>query len=158
MGKKILFIRHGKAETINPDITDFERSLTTKGKTLTEYPAEDFKIITSPAFRAVETAYIVAEHLSYAYNNILIRGELYFSSDNFDLITFLEKFDDSIQNIVLVGHNPLFTELVYKYSIDFSNNMPKSSVVGLHFITDSWIEIKPHTGELLYFIKPKELI
>ena len=30
--KKILFIRHGKAEDQNTDITDFERSLTTKGK------------------------------------------------------------------------------------------------------------------------------
>ena len=30
--KKIILIRHGKAESRAPDITDFERSLTVKGQ------------------------------------------------------------------------------------------------------------------------------
>ena len=32
--KKLIFVRHSKAEEPSPDFSDFERSLTTKGKTL----------------------------------------------------------------------------------------------------------------------------
>jgi phosphohistidine phosphatase len=66
--KKLIFIRHGRAEDPANEITDFERSLTTKGKVIANAVADilfrkdDSKgmIITSPAFRAFETALIFA--------------------------------------------------------------------------------------------------
>ena len=58
--KKLIFIRHGKAEEQNTDISDFERSLTTKGKKEVHNIALKLRVkqpsidlfMTSPAFRA----------------------------------------------------------------------------------------------------------
>ena len=66
--KKLILVRHGKAEDGSPDISDFERSLTSKGKLLSRLVAHKLKarekspgiLVTSPAFRALETALIFA--------------------------------------------------------------------------------------------------
>ena len=62
--KKIIFVRHGKAEEPCDGFADFERSLTERGKNISRLMASKLKeiekdpgiIITSPAFRALETA------------------------------------------------------------------------------------------------------
>jgi phosphohistidine phosphatase len=66
--KRIIFVRHGRAEDPGPLLPDFERSLTTKGKQVSaqmatrlgEYFKEPCIILSSPAFRALETALIFA--------------------------------------------------------------------------------------------------
>ncbi|HEX7493785.1 MAG TPA: histidine phosphatase family protein, partial [Bacteroidales bacterium] len=66
--KKLIFIRHGKAEDPVHEISDFERSLTLKGKIISRLMAQRLMekekspgiIVTSPAFRALETAFIFA--------------------------------------------------------------------------------------------------
>ncbi len=66
--KKLIFVRHGRAEEPTSMIPDFERSLTTKGKNISEQMAAILKtkekdpgvFITSPAFRALETALVFA--------------------------------------------------------------------------------------------------
>lgn len=165
MSKTIIFIRHGKAEEINADITDFERSLVPKGIRLSHVSAKKLaeenlsfdQIFTSPAFRAIETALVFAENLNYNKDKILIKEELYFKTDKASFKVLLETIDNSSNTVLFFGHNPTFTELAFEFSKDFCNNMPKSSVVGLHFDVDSWKDIKQNTGELLFFIRPKEL-
>ncbi len=38
--KKLIFVRHGKAEDESPEISDFERSLTLKGKVISRLMAQ----------------------------------------------------------------------------------------------------------------------
>ena len=57
--KRLIFIRHGKAEDGSSEISDFERSLTLKGKVISRLMAHKLMekekspgiIVTSPAFR-----------------------------------------------------------------------------------------------------------
>jgi len=64
--RKLILIRHSKAEDFSSEISDFERSLTVRGKVNSRLMAEILKakgeepgrVITSPAFRALETALI----------------------------------------------------------------------------------------------------
>ena len=83
--KKIVFVRHGRAEDPSSEITDFERSLTLKEKAITRMMAHRFRvketdpglIITSPAFRASETAFIFASEFGVKHEKIRIESDLY---------------------------------------------------------------------------------
>ncbi len=83
--KKLIFVRHGRAEEASTGITDFERSLTTKGKVISKLIAgklrsrenPPFTLITSPAFRAIETALIFADELGCAADKIIIDSNIY---------------------------------------------------------------------------------
>jgi len=69
--KKLIFVRHARAEDPTTGITDFDRSLTAKGKVISQQMARRFRekennpglMITSPAFRAIDTAFIFANEL-----------------------------------------------------------------------------------------------
>ena len=84
--KKLIFVRHGKAEDAQSGISDLERSLTPKGKIISRLMAGKLReivkspviIITSPAFRALETALIFAEEYEIAPEKIIINSNLYF--------------------------------------------------------------------------------
>ena len=84
--KKLIFVRHGKAEDPAPEISDFERSLTMKGKIISKLMAQKLRekenspgiIITSPAFRALETAFIFAEEFGIEPEKIIINSKLYY--------------------------------------------------------------------------------
>ena len=83
--KKIIFVRHGRAEDQASEISDFERSLTTRGKVISKQMAKRFRekesnpglLITSPAFRALETAIIFAEEFGIKPDNIIMDSILF---------------------------------------------------------------------------------
>ncbi len=78
--KKIIFVRHGRAEDQASEFSDFERSLTTRGKVISKQMAKWFRekeskpgiLISSPAFRALETAIIFAEEYGIKPDNIIM--------------------------------------------------------------------------------------
>ena len=84
--KKLIFVRHSKAEEPTLAISDFERSLTIKGKSLANAMAIRLKekentagvIMTSPAFRAVETALIFAGVFRIPSEEVLLAGNIYY--------------------------------------------------------------------------------
>jgi phosphohistidine phosphatase len=164
--KKIIFIRHGRAEERSPDIPDFERSLTTKGKNLSRLMAGKLKekekdigvIITSPAFRAIETALIFAGEYKIDAKKIVINSDVYFRFDEKSLIEILKHIDEDVKTVTLFGHNPSFTELAGYLCRETSDVIPKSGVICLSFKVRTWSEIKPNTGNQLLFLKPGKVL
>ena len=164
--KKIIFVRHGRAEDQASEISDFERSLTLKGKAVSRQMAKRFKeyeddpgcFITSPAFRALETAFIFAEVSGIKPEDIRIESDLYHRASVKNLLSMLEKMDDKTDTIVLFGHNPSFTEIPDRLSKKGCEFLTKTSVVCIKFPVKSWTEIKPGTGEQEYFLKPEKQI
>ena len=162
--KKLIFIRHGRAEEPSSMIPDFERSLTTKGKNISEKMAsillEKEKkpglFITSPAFRAYETALIFARIFDLNPDKIVMRSNLYYKSGLSPFAEIVENTDNKIDNIFLFGHNPSFTEVPDKRSRDGCDFLPKSGVVCLSFKSDTWKGIFHEKGKLEYFLKPEK--
>ena len=82
--RKLMFIRHSKAEDQLPGIPDFERSLTTKGKYNSKLMAQLLfsrredpgRIIASPAFRALETALIFGREYGISPDEIRLNPKL----------------------------------------------------------------------------------
>ncbi|MGA1976793.1 MAG: histidine phosphatase family protein [Bacteroidales bacterium] len=163
--KKIIFVRHGRAEEQSAELTDFERSLTLKGKVISRQMAKRMKekeknpglIITSPAFRAMETAFIFAEEFGISHEIILINSGLYFRTGIKTLIGIIGSLDNEINTITLFGHNPSFTEIADRLCSGGCEFLTKTSVVCISFQTTDWSGIKLDSGKLEYFLKPEKL-
>jgi phosphohistidine phosphatase len=161
--KKLIFVRHGRAEDLSPELTDFERSLTSRGKIISKLMARRLMvmekslglIITSPAFRAVETALIFAGEFGTGHDNFIINRNLYYkmSFSNFDEILSLIKAD--ADTVTLFGHNPSFSEITNCLCRTGCDFIPKSGVVGITFDREMWPEIRRKTGNMEYFLKPE---
>jgi len=164
--KKIIFIRHGRAEEPSTLIDDFERSLTTKGKNISEKMALKIKerekgnavFITSPAFRAYETALIIARVLGYEPDKIILKSSLYSRATLNSFSDIFEKISDDIDTAILFGHNPSFTEIPDRLSKSGCDFLPKSGIVCLTFKTDTWKGIVHEKGIIEYFIKPEKTL
>lgn len=161
--KKIIFVRHGRAEDQPADISDFERSLTTKGKVIARQMAKRFtgqendpgQFISSPAFRALETAYIFASVADIKPESVAINSNLYYRASLSLLLDIIEETDEKINTITLFGHNPAFTELPDRLSENGCEFVTKTSVVCVSFNVKSWKEVKPGHGRIEYFLKPE---
>ncbi len=162
--KKIIFVRHSRAEDQTSEIPDFERSLTIKGKIISKQMAVRFKevesnpglFISSPAFRALETALIFAGVLGINPDNIMIDSNIYYKSGMKILFDLLSKIDDNFDTITLFGHNPSFTEMPDRLCTEGCEFLTKTSIVCVSFQTRRWSEIKVDTGRLEYFLKPEK--
>jgi phosphohistidine phosphatase len=164
--KKIIFVRHGKAEEPAPEFPDFERSLTSRGKEITRLMAQKLKenekglgvIVTSPAFRAIETALIFAGVYSVPPEKMVINSELYFSIDKNSFMDILKNIEEDVETVTLFGHNPSFTELPELFGKESFDVMPKSGIVCLSFKTRTWSGVNRDTGTTEYFLKPKKVL
>ena len=164
--KKMIFVRHGRAEEPSTMIPDFERSLTAIGKNISEKMAMQLKekekipavIITSPAFRAYETALVFARVLESDPEKIVIKNNLYNRSNLNTFSEIVEEISDDTDSVILFGHNPSLTEIPDRLSKSGCDFLPKSGIVCLSFKTDTWKGIVREKGIIEYFIKPEKTL
>jgi phosphohistidine phosphatase len=164
--KRLIFMRHGKAEDPLDGISDLERSLTLKGKVVSRQMAQKLKekiknpgaIITSPAFRAFETAVIFAGEYGISAEKIKISNNIYFKLDERTIMDILKHVDETIDTVTLFGHNPSFTDLSGYFCRESCDVVPKSGIVCLKFAVSTWSEIKPGSADAELILKPKKLL
>tara|TARA_B100000767_G_scaffold275659_1_gene314095 strand:- start:4640 stop:5125 length:486 start_codon:yes stop_codon:yes gene_type:complete len=142
--KKLIFLRHAKSSWEEP-VLDRNRSLSSKGIKAVQGVSHHWKnlfdeaecIFTSPANRALHSAKILAHTIGYDLKKIRILEELYTFNPK-DLLTFIKKTDDSLLNIIIVGHNPAFSVLSQKLSTDNAPALRTSCWTQLTFQTNKW--------------------
>ena len=164
--KKLIFVRHGKAEDLSPELSDFERSLTTRGKFISKRMARKLMekedspgiILTSPAFRALETALIFMGEFRIKSETIVIESRLYFKLSNSNFHEILAVLNDDSDTVTLFGHNPSFSEIANSLCKEGCGFLPKCGVAGIAFNVKKWSEIRPSSGKLEYFLKPDKII
>ncbi len=164
--KKLIFVRHGKAEDPESGISDFERSLTLKGKIVSRIMAGKLKdkekadiiMITSPAFRAFETALIFAGELGIDPEKIIMNSVIYYKMNMRHLDSVISTAGEKCNTIALFGHNPSFTDMANSLSAEGCDFIPKSGVVCITFKTDSWSGIKHKSGKMEYHLIPEKAL
>lgn len=164
--KKLIFIRHGKTEDPVHEISDFERSLTLKGKIISRLMAQRLMekekspgiIVTSPAFRALETAFIFAVEFGIDYEKIILNSILYYKMNLQNLPRVLANINEATETVTMFGHNPSFTQMANSLSSEGCEFVPKNGIVCISFNISKWSEIGRNIGKMEYFLKPdKEL-
>jgi phosphohistidine phosphatase len=164
--KKLIFVRHGRAEESSSMIPDYERSLTTKGKNISEQMALILKqkenipvvLVTSPAFRAYETALVFARVLGYDPDKVILNDSLYSHATLKSFAEILEEISDEINAVIFFGHNPSFTEIPDRLSKNGIDFMPKTGIVCISFKSDSWKGIVREKGTVDYLLKPEKTL
>lgn len=162
---KILdILRHAKSSWDNPTISDFERPLNKRGKNDAPMMGDIFKklkinpdlIISSPAKRAITTAKLVSEKIDYSKKKIIEDEKIYNDGTTY-LFKLINGLDNKISRVLLVGHNPDFTELVNRLSSGFNlGNMPTCGLVSIKFVVDDWQAVVAGSGNVITFEYPKK--
>ncbi|MGE5349994.1 MAG: SixA phosphatase family protein [Actinomycetota bacterium] len=163
--RKLIFIRHSKAEEHTAGIPDFERSLTARGKVNSRLMAEILKskgeepgkIISSPAFRALETALIFSREYGISEAEIKLAPELYLDLSEEEFLPYIRKQNNKDHTITFFGHNPLITEMAAYFAADEPESLAKTGIYCLVFDAASWAEIEPESGRTLYYLTPADL-
>lgn len=158
--KKIYFIRHAKSSWKDESCSDFDRGLNKRGKgdiikmanRLKDHEIYPQLIITSPAIRAKKSAKGVAKILEC--ENILKEIKLYESGFS-SYLDVIKNIDNIYENVFIVGHNFTITDCCEKLANAMIGNMPTCSIVGIGFNIDSFNQIEPKSGHLLFFDFPK---
>jgi phosphohistidine phosphatase len=164
--RRLIFIRHGRAEEQIPEITDFERSLTNRGKRESQLMARILKskekdpgtVVSSPAFRAIETALIFCREFKVSPDNMEILSDLYFEMDPQEFMPFIARQKDDVYAISIFGHNPLITEMAAFFAADEPEVLPKTGIFCVSFDTERWSDIEPESGKTEYYLVPKSLL
>ncbi len=163
--KKLIFVRHGKAEEEAPEISDFERSLTLRGKFISRLMASKLKtkekslgiLVTSPAFRALETALIFAGETGINAEDVIMKNNIYHGLKLDNLQDIISGLSEETETITLFGHNPSFSDITNSLCKEGCDYMPKSGVICISFNIRTWSEIKRNSGKLEYFLKPEKI-
>ena len=163
MTKQLYLIRHAKSSWKNPNLPDFERPLNKRGERdaplmgerLYKQKIKPDLIISSPAKRAVRTAQIIADKISYPLENI-VKDERIYEAGTTRLFEIIKEIDHQIQLLFLVGHNPGLTLLAKALTRFPYENIPTCGIVSISFETKGWSEITYGTGMIKFFDIPKK--
>jgi phosphohistidine phosphatase len=112
-------------------------------------------MISSPATRALATARLMAEHLNYPLNKIVVSEDIYEAWLD-DLLNVIKSISTNHISVMLIGHNPGL-QLLAEYITEFPyDNIPTCGVVGLDLIVDNWKDLHKDCGRILFFEAPKK--
>lgn len=170
--KKLTLLRHAKSGWDDPVSRDFDRPLNTKGKRaahrIGEYLREHHigfdHVVASPAVRVVETI----EHLAEGTGETIAPAwdkRVYLASA-VSLLDVVQEADDRYDSLLLVGHNPGLEDLVLMMVPDkpgdeardqVEEKFPTASIAEISFPVDRWEDIRPNSGTLSLFVRPRDL-
>ena len=171
MSKTVLILRHAKAAREDPDLADFDRPLTKRGRReapamgawMSDHGLRPDLVLCSEAKRARETCAAVTGALAGGAPTLHERG-LYMASAS-ALLHRLRRIGDSVSCVLLVGHNPGLHELAAALaSADKSSELnrlrikfPTCALARLDFAAARWQELATGTGRLALLVTPADL-
>ena len=161
---KLFLLRHGKSSWDDISLIDIDRPLGKRGikdaPLMGKYFIKEHKkpqiIISSPARRARETAELFADAIDYKLDNIRLEQSLYEAAVD-DIMRVIYGIEDTYDRVMLIGHNPGFTELANHLAAETSiDNIPTCGLFGVEFDVKSWKKIEPKKGKFLFLDYPKK--
>lgn len=155
-------MRHGKSSWDHPELDDFQRPLATRGRNDAPRMARRFLrrerapdvIVSSPAERAVQTAAIFASELGLSEDRLILEPRIYEASWP-TLLDIVQELHDSWTSVMLVGHNPGFTQFARLLAAATPANIPTAGVAVLSLPADSWRMVHEDMQAELWFDYPK---
>ena len=167
--KTLILLRHAKSGWDDPVARDFDRPLNprgqraavTMGKHIRSLGLEFDAVIASPAVRVVETL----EQVGTGYGGDLAPAwdkRIYLASAA-TLLDIVQSLPDAADTVLLSGHNPGLEELVLALvpggalRHDVEVKFPTAALAEIAFEVERWQDVEPGDGELVRFIRPRDL-
>ncbi len=158
--KKLYIVRHAKSSW-EVDQDDFDRSLKKKGKLNAPFMARKLlsrgvnveQIISSSAKRTTKTTGTINQVLGVPETMVSFNKELYLASPK-EIIKQIQETNNSVNELMIVAHNPGVTQVVNFLAKEHFENIPTSGMACILFDIESWSDLK-NNGKLGFFIYPK---
>ncbi len=159
--KKIILVRHAKSSWEH-DVIDHERPLNERGGKDANLVSIELKksylsvdlVFSSDAMRAKTTANIFISNLGINSSIVHLNHDLYdFSGAN--LTEVIKTCDDSVNKLMLFGHNHAITAFVNTYGSSYIDNVPTSGVVVIEFDITNWKNL--NKGKTIQTLFPRDL-
>ena len=163
----VYLLRHGKSSW-KSGLPDHERPLAKRGRRaakairrhLREQEVEPELVLCSSARRARETLERIGPALESS--EVRVERSLY-GADSHELLDRLYAVPDHVGSVMLIGHNPGLQQLALDLARpaagvqELRATYPTAALVTLAFTARSWRLLEPGTGELIGFVRPREL-
>ena len=161
--KTLYLVRHAKSSWKYPKLDDFERPLNKRGRRNAPFMGSLLKelnvapdlVISSPANRAAMTARIIASALDFPLEDIQYSEAIYEFGEK-ALIDVVKEIDDTVDQAMVVGHNPATNGLANYIGDQPVSNIPTCGVFCVELDIASWSNIKAHCGTVKFFEYPKK--
>jgi len=160
---RLTLFRYAKSSWTKPGLADHDRPLSKRGERdapmmgarLADRGARPAAILSSTAKRASATARRIAEALGYPPEDVRASRRLYFAGAR-QILEFIMEQPDEWPEIIVVGHNPGFTELANRLLPELRlDNLPTAGCVAMDFPASDWPAIARVPAALLYWDYPK---
>jgi phosphohistidine phosphatase len=163
--KTVYIVRHAKSDKDNEKLEDIDRPLNARGyndsyamaSKLNDTRRKPELIISSPAIRAYSTALIFARKFNYDIEKIELEHSLYETGPS-EYIRVINKTDNTVNSIMIFGHNSTITSLVNSLTLPFTDNVPTCGITAIAFNIENWQDVnvgKSH-GKLILYDFPKK--
>ena len=155
--KTLILVRHGDFICSNPFVPDIGCSLSRKGKRdvgeavgrIAGLQLHPDLILSSPARRTGKTAEIFGKKLGVPAGQIKVESKL-FEAEKREIIRIVHELDDSLNTVMLVGHNPAMSELLHHLVQSDVYHMKQAACAVLEIKTDRWRDAAFGKAELMH--------
>jgi len=89
---------------------------------------------------ALHTATIFARVFEIEGSKLVIRNDLYLTGKK-NILDIIKKTNNTIDSLMIFGHNPAFTDIANDFLINKIDNLPTTGIVTLKFELNSWKEV-----------------
>ena len=162
MAKTLHLLRHAKSSWSDKGLDDEARPLNKRGKQSCELMAGVLSkqncspdcVLVSPAKRAKSTIKRIAQQSPKVCSEWIVDDRLY-TFEVQDLIAFIQGLGNDVDDVMLVGHNPGFTDLVNELCAANLDNLPTCGYVQMRLDIGSWSSVGSQCGKVTDQLFPK---
>lgn len=162
MSKMLYLVRHAKSSWDDMSLDDRDRPLSKRGlrnapkmgRRLSKRGIALDRMIVSPALRAQTTARLIAAEIGFDQENIDTDDTLYFNGSTI-IANLIRDQDESVRQLMLVGHNPDTTSLFNMLCGFQVANMPTCAIASIK-ITMPWSELSATSSDVHHYDYPKK--
>lgn len=161
--KTLLLLRHAKSDWKATYSGDRNRPLSKRGvratklvgRYLADLGLEPDEILASPAQRAHDTARRVAEAAGWSCP-VVVESRIYGGSAE-TVLDICRGRPDSTEALMLVGHQPIWSELAGRLIGGGLVDFPTAGVICLDAPIRAWSELRPGRATRRWMVTPRQL-
>lgn len=160
--KTIYLVRHAHAGWNNANRSDFDRTLSERGRDeageiagrLLKKEVHPEIIISSPASRTIETAGIFGETMGFAEEPVREESGIY-SGDVGTMAGLIRSLPDAYRSVMLFGHNPTISMYASWLTGRHLAQMETCGVLRLDLPVKKWSDAKEGSAATAWYLYPK---
>lgn len=159
MTKILYLVRHAKAsDSVSPDlirplVANGMIDAARMGRHLASKMQKIDLILTSHSERTQMTAQVFCEQLGIDNQIVKVKEDLYESSPK-HYLDALSEVSESINSVMIVGHNPSISYLAEYLTSEEIGSMPTCAVIGMTFDNLTWTQITKKSGKMTFYDSP----